>query len=180
MLVTNFNNCDLLIRNWLHGKCPINPVWRRFTATSRLQYQKWLRLNEARRLILDEHMGATQACVQVGDDSASQFNHEYSRLFGAPPKQELQATWHKGAGSVSHRIGWIANLARQVCVCPSLCGLRPIEKVGRRAAVDQKIAAGDEAAFRPHDQRRHLVGRAGAPGGHLLQHRLVELGALAV
>ena len=62
-------------------------------------------------LILDEHMGVTQAYVQVGDDSAAQFNHEYSRLFGAPPKQEIQATWHKGAGSVSHRIGWIANLA---------------------------------------------------------------------
>lgn len=59
------------------------------TAMSPLQYQKMLRLHEARRLMLGEHLDATTASVYVGYESASQFSREYSRLFGAPPARDI-------------------------------------------------------------------------------------------
>lgn len=59
------------------------------TVMSPLQYQKWLRLNEARRLMLTEQQDATSAAVHVGYDSPSQFSREYSRLFGAPPLRDI-------------------------------------------------------------------------------------------
>lgn len=55
------------------------------TALSPLQYQKSLRLQEARRLMLTEHLDAATASFQVGYESPSQFSREYSRMFGAPP-----------------------------------------------------------------------------------------------
>jgi len=63
--------------------------FRAVTAMSPLQYQKWLRLNEARRLLLTEHQDATTAAFQVGYESPSQFSREYSRLFGAPPLRDI-------------------------------------------------------------------------------------------
>ena len=56
---------------------------------SPLQYQKWLRLNEARRLMLTERLDATNAAFQVGYESPSQFSREYSRLFGEPPLRDI-------------------------------------------------------------------------------------------
>jgi AraC-like DNA-binding protein len=58
------------------------------TAMSPLQYQKQLRLQEARRLILSSALDAASAGHRVGYDSASQFSREYSRLFGAPPMRD--------------------------------------------------------------------------------------------
>ncbi len=63
--------------------------FRALTAMSPLQYQKWLRLNEARRLMLTERLDATTAAFQVGYESPSQFSREYSRLFGAPPLRDI-------------------------------------------------------------------------------------------
>ncbi len=63
--------------------------FRQVTAMSPLQYQKWLRLNEARRLMLAESHDATTAAFQVGYESPSQFSREYSRLFGAPPLRDV-------------------------------------------------------------------------------------------
>lgn len=63
--------------------------FRQLTAMSPLQYQKWLRLSEARRLMLNEHLDAASAAFQVGYESPSQFSREYSRLFGAPPKRDI-------------------------------------------------------------------------------------------
>nr|WP_245631025.1 AraC family transcriptional regulator [Candidatus Nitrospira nitrosa] len=63
--------------------------FRTMTVMSPLQYQKWLRLNEARRLMLTEQQDATSAAVHVGYDSPSQFSREYSRLFGAPPLRDI-------------------------------------------------------------------------------------------
>jgi AraC-like DNA-binding protein len=63
--------------------------FRAVTAMSPLQYQKWLRLNEARRLMLAENQDATTAAVQVGYESPSQFSREYGRLFGAPPLRDI-------------------------------------------------------------------------------------------
>lgn len=63
--------------------------FRKLTAMSPLQYQKWLRLNEAKRLMLNDHLDATSAAFRVGYESASQFSREYSRLFGASPKRDV-------------------------------------------------------------------------------------------
>lgn len=59
------------------------------TAMSPLQYQKQLRLQEARRLILSQAMDAATAGHSVGYESPSQFSREYSRLFGAPPIRDI-------------------------------------------------------------------------------------------
>lgn len=59
------------------------------TALSPLQYQKQLRLQEARRLMLIEALDATEASYRVGYESPSQFNREYSRLFGEPPLRDI-------------------------------------------------------------------------------------------
>lgn len=63
--------------------------FRQLTAMSPLQYQKWLRLNEARRLMLNENFDAASAAYRVGYDSPSQFSREYGRLFGLPPKRDI-------------------------------------------------------------------------------------------
>jgi AraC-like DNA-binding protein len=63
--------------------------FRSLTAMSPLQYQKWLRLNEARRLMLTERLDATTASFQVGYESPSQFSREYSRLFGDSPLRDI-------------------------------------------------------------------------------------------
>jgi AraC-like DNA-binding protein len=63
--------------------------FRALTAMSPLQYQKWLRLNEARRLMLTERLDAATAAFQVGYESPSQFSREYSRLFGTPPLRDI-------------------------------------------------------------------------------------------
>lgn len=63
--------------------------FRSLTALSPLQYQKQLRLQEARRLMLAERLDAANAAFQVGYESPSQFNREYSRLFGAPPLRDI-------------------------------------------------------------------------------------------
>ncbi|WP_426013436.1 AraC family transcriptional regulator N-terminal domain-containing protein [Caulobacter sp. DWR2-3-1b2] len=59
------------------------------TALSPLQYQKQIRLQEARKLILVQRLDAGSAGHAVGYDSASQFSREYARLFGAPPLRDV-------------------------------------------------------------------------------------------
>jgi len=63
--------------------------FRAMTSFSPLQYQKHLRLQEARRLMLAEDLDATRAAYQVGYESSSQFSREYRRLFGAPPLRDV-------------------------------------------------------------------------------------------
>ncbi|MBP2168453.1 AraC-like DNA-binding protein [Erwinia toletana] len=60
------------------------------TAMTPMQYQKQLRLNEARRLMLLEKMDAGTAGYQVGYQSASQFSREYSRFYGASPTRDIK------------------------------------------------------------------------------------------
>ncbi len=64
--------------------------FRAITGTSPLQYQKTLRLQEARQLMLSENMDAGNASGLVGYESPSQFSREYSRLFGAPPQKDVR------------------------------------------------------------------------------------------
>lgn len=59
------------------------------TAMSPLQYQKQLRLQEARRMMLAEAVDAATAGHRVGYDSPSQFSREYARTFGAPPLRDV-------------------------------------------------------------------------------------------
>ncbi|WP_027184725.1 AraC family transcriptional regulator [Desulfovibrio inopinatus] len=59
------------------------------TAMSPLQYQKTLRLIEARTLMLSNSMDAASAAYQVGYESPSQFNREYARMFGNPPGRDI-------------------------------------------------------------------------------------------
>ena len=60
------------------------------TAMSPMQFQKHLRLHEARRLMLTEGLEAAAAAHRVGYESPSQFSREYRRLFGAPPRREIE------------------------------------------------------------------------------------------
>jgi len=59
------------------------------TAMSPLQYQKQLRLHEARRMMFSDGLESATAAHRVGYESASQFSREYRRLFGAPPRAEI-------------------------------------------------------------------------------------------
>jgi AraC-like DNA-binding protein len=59
------------------------------TALSPLQFQKKLRLQEARRLMLGDGLDAADAAFRVGYESPSQFSREYRRMFGAPPRQDV-------------------------------------------------------------------------------------------
>ncbi|MBK0022661.1 AraC family transcriptional regulator [Brucella pseudogrignonensis] len=65
--------------------------FKAITAMTPLQYQKQLRLTEARRLMLIERLDAGTAGHRVGYQSPSQFSREYSRLYGNPPVRDIQA-----------------------------------------------------------------------------------------
>jgi AraC-like DNA-binding protein len=64
--------------------------FRAITAMSPLQFQKHLRLQEARRLMLGEGLDAASAGYRVGYGNASHFTREYKRLFGAPPMHDVE------------------------------------------------------------------------------------------
>lgn len=64
--------------------------FKAITAMSPLQYQKQLRLQEARRVMLSENIDAAAAGHRVGYESQFQFNREYSRFFGAPPARDIK------------------------------------------------------------------------------------------
>jgi AraC-like DNA-binding protein len=69
------------------------------TAMSPLQYQKHLRLHEARRLMFADGIESATAGHRVGYESASQFSREYRRLFGAPPRSEIARLREAGASA---------------------------------------------------------------------------------
>lgn len=64
-------------------------TFKQVTRMSPLQFQKKLRLHEARRLMLAEGLDAATASYRVGYESPSHFSREYSRLFGAPPRADV-------------------------------------------------------------------------------------------
>jgi AraC-like DNA-binding protein len=64
--------------------------FKEVTAMSPLQFQKQLRLQEARRLMLGEEFDAASAGYRVGYEDASHFSREYKRLFGAPPMRDVE------------------------------------------------------------------------------------------
>jgi AraC-like DNA-binding protein len=64
--------------------------FKQVTAMSPIQFQKQLRLQEARRLLLSESADAADVAFRVGYESASQFSREYSRMFGSPPRTDIK------------------------------------------------------------------------------------------
>lgn len=74
------------------------------TAMSPLQFQKQIRLQEARRLMLGEGLDAASVAYRVGYDDASHFNREYKRLFGLPPIRDVERL-RKAAGKSVGPVG---------------------------------------------------------------------------
>jgi AraC-like DNA-binding protein len=72
------------------GPSSLHRHFKEVTAMSPLQYQKQLRLQEARRLLLTEEVDAADAAFRVGYESPSQFSREYARLFGLPPISDIR------------------------------------------------------------------------------------------
>lgn len=64
--------------------------FKEITAMSPIQFQKQLRLQEARRLILSQSTDVAAAAFQVGYESPTQFSREYSRMFGFPPREDMK------------------------------------------------------------------------------------------
>jgi AraC-like DNA-binding protein len=63
--------------------------FKEVTTMSPIQFQKQLRLQAARSLLLSESADAAEVAFRVGYDSPSQFSREYSRMFGLPPKKDI-------------------------------------------------------------------------------------------
>jgi AraC-like DNA-binding protein len=72
------------------------------TAMSPLQFQKQLRLQESRRIMISEHVDAATAGHRVGYESQSQFNREYSRFFGLPPARDVKRLRELQLGRVNN------------------------------------------------------------------------------
>ncbi|MDF2921759.1 MAG: AraC family transcriptional regulator [Paenibacillaceae bacterium] len=64
--------------------------FKEVTAMSPIQFQKQLRLQEARRLLLTESENAAEVAFRVGYESSSQFTREYARMFGFPPRTDIK------------------------------------------------------------------------------------------
>ena len=73
------------------------------TAMSPLQYQRQIRLQAARGLMIVDGLDAASAAFEVGYESASQFNREYSRLFGQPPIWDIRTL--RSPGALPPRVG---------------------------------------------------------------------------
>jgi AraC-like DNA-binding protein len=82
------------------GVSTLHHHFRTLTAMSPLQYQKQLRLQAARGRMLIDGLDAASAAFEVGYESASQFNREYSRFFGQPPIRDIRALRSPGALSL--------------------------------------------------------------------------------
>jgi AraC-like DNA-binding protein len=79
------------------GVSTLHHHFRALTAMSPLQYQKQLRLHAARERMLMDGLDAASAAFEVGYESASQFNREYSRFFGQPPMRDIRTLRSPGA-----------------------------------------------------------------------------------
>ena len=79
------------------GVSTLHHHFRILTSMSPLQYQKQLRLQSARSLMLNSGMDAASAAFEVGYESATQFSREYSRFFGQPPIRDIRALRESGA-----------------------------------------------------------------------------------
>ncbi len=86
------------------GVSTLHHHFRALTAMSPLQYQKQIRLHEARNRMLAGGVDAATAAYEVGYESPSQFNREYSRFFGQPPMRDIRGLRASGAVADDSRI----------------------------------------------------------------------------
>jgi AraC-like DNA-binding protein len=82
------------------GVSTLHHHFRVLTNMSPLQYQKQLRLQAARGRMLIDGLDATTAAFQVGYESVSQFNREYSRFFGQPPMRDIRTLRSPGTAAM--------------------------------------------------------------------------------
>ena len=82
------------------GVSTLHHHFRALTAMSPLQYQKQLRLQAARGRMLMDGLDAASAAFEVGYESASQFNREYSRFFGQPPMRDIRRLYSTRNASI--------------------------------------------------------------------------------
>jgi AraC-like DNA-binding protein len=82
------------------GVSTLHHHFRALTAMSPVQYQKQLRLQAARGRMLIDGLDAASAAFEVGYESASQFNREYSRFFGQPPMRDIRTLREPGAAQM--------------------------------------------------------------------------------
>ncbi|HNI83335.1 MAG TPA: helix-turn-helix transcriptional regulator, partial [Rhodocyclaceae bacterium] len=80
---------DALAETANMSKSSLHHHFKALTAMSPLQYQKQIRLQEARRILLTEDADAATVARRVGYESPSQFSREYRRQFGAPPLRDI-------------------------------------------------------------------------------------------
>lgn len=73
------------------GVSTLHTHFKQLIGMSPLQYQKLLRLNEARNLMLNSGVDAATAAFKVGYGSASHFSRDYGRQFGTPPKRDVMS-----------------------------------------------------------------------------------------
>jgi AraC-like DNA-binding protein len=96
------------------GLSTLHHHFRALTAMSPLQYQKQLRLQAARERMLIDGLDAASAAFEVGYESASQFNREYSRFFGQPPMRDIRALRLPGALPLESASNQASNQGRAV------------------------------------------------------------------
>lgn len=82
------------------GVSTLHHHFRALTAMSPLQYQKQLRLQSARSLMLNNGLDAASAAFEVGYESPTQFSREYSRFFGQPPMRDIRNLRSPGASAL--------------------------------------------------------------------------------
>jgi AraC-like DNA-binding protein len=82
------------------GVSTLHHHFRALTALSPLQYHKQIRLQAARARMLMDGLDASSAAIEVGYESVSQFNREYSRLFGQPPMRDIRSLRSPGTAPV--------------------------------------------------------------------------------
>jgi AraC-like DNA-binding protein len=82
------------------GVSTLHHQFRGLTAMSPLQYQKQIRLQTARQRMLIDGLDATSAAYEVGYESVSQFNREYSRFFGQPPMRDVKSLRVAGPSAI--------------------------------------------------------------------------------
>lgn len=83
-------NMDDLAEMVFISSSSLRQHFKKITGKSPLQYQKELRLQNARRLMFKENFDATRAALEVGYESPTQFNREYARMFGEPPLKDMK------------------------------------------------------------------------------------------